>query len=172
MDLPTYGWFQSVLQLSVGTNLTFAVVLSLIDHSMRREKYLSDELLESAKTLLTNQNTNDGRRSDLRSIYTRAQELRVSIVNRSEMIDNITYFYFKPICILMFMVALYLFVDFTYNYNSPIAEHEKWIAIGTLIPFLVFSLIIISLSYWNSWQASSTRNEIEDALEHAIPNSH
>ncbi|MCU4182370.1 hypothetical protein [Bosea sp. BH3] len=168
---PAYGWFQSLLQLSVGTNLTFAVILSLFDYSIKKERDIASNIHISATNIIGMQfNTEDNQNRALK-VYERSQTLKNSVDSWGALLEYVSYYIFRPIALLMSLLALYLLIESSIYNDRKATFMEMTLSFITITPFLVFSVWAIGFSYYKAWQTKRLRRELDDSLSHIIPSS-
>jgi hypothetical protein len=130
--------FQSLLQLSVGTNLTFAVILSLFDETFIREKKIIKSMRQGIDIVKTGEKENY--ENELQNIETR-------MIQTSNWIENLNHDWMRPILLICSLLALYS-LTISSNYpDSQISYYHTLVSYGTLFPFIIFCVVVIFRGY-------------------------
>lgn len=144
MDDVTYASLQSVFQLSVAVNLTFAVLLALFSTALQREK----DIVTSLKNGLLMRRNREQSRSELIDQYLKkSEDLDYKVENRSRRLADVFYYYFQPAFLVMAILSLvFLFVS---SLKSPaLVDVITFIfAFLCMAPFVVFALLALWMSY-------------------------
>jgi hypothetical protein len=132
------SYLQSLLQLSVGTNLTFAVVLSLFDETFIREKKIISSLHAG---VLASKHIN------MSNFISEIESVNTKMINTSNKIDNLNHVYMRPLLLGCALLVFYSLVVSSYDPNGPISSLHFCIAYGSIIPFLFFCMYVLWRGY-------------------------
>ena len=162
--LAVNGWYISLLQLSVASNLTFTVILSLFDTPLKKERDAIDSLQRGINLKFDRYEEQQLSTSALNGLKNEADRLRNSVEGAISVLSGITYKWVRPICFCLALVALGYLVQVSLSPDLPASPSIAWISLGSLTPLVVFGVIAILFSLWIEIRIGGRRKRLDDMI--------
>lgn len=159
---PTLGDFLTILQFSVGANLTFATILSLFDNILGREKRAAERLVDKVRSLKNSPTYSEYFRNTEHEALADARKLKLDVERFSSLLERMTFRWFRPWAVFSAAMALSLLIYATFVY-SPLAP--IWFITATFLtisPLIMFSIAAIFLTSRKLREFEGRRSRIDD----------
>lgn len=159
MNELTYASLQSVFQLSVAINLTFAVLVALFSTALQREK----DILSSVKRGIRMRCERDKSKSEkYDKILQRSDDLDYLVEHRSRRILDFFYIYFQPLFLLMALISLFALFYSSIYLSRPASKLMILFAFICMTPFVVFAAYSLWISYSVSTKVRNLVSEVDN----------
>jgi hypothetical protein len=154
----TFGAFQSLLQLSVGINLTFAVIVTLFDTSIAREQRVARSLLIGLRSL---PDIDERKRHEL---LEKADLALVKIDATAQFLERIMLSAVRPLCLVCSLIAFSILLLASYRNSDSISFIFQIACLSTFLPFLFFGVLVFYQTSALSHRVESIAQEIDNAV--------
>jgi hypothetical protein len=156
----TYSSLQSVFQLAVALNLTFAVLLSLFSESLKREKRILSSLIDGIKSY------HPSKESVLYSVklLNDSELLSNDIDLASTKLDDVFSNFFRPIFIIVSVVSFCFLMASSIVPTSIAGLGSLVWAAFCMMPFAFFAAITLYISFHISRRVTRLSQLVDETL--------
>lgn len=138
---------QSVLQLSVGTNITFAVLLSLFDTALDKHRRIALSMKEGVIGRINDDDTSKTEKDKLKPYIPRIDEKIKNIEGTSKRIEWIVAQRFQPLFLACAFISFVLLCYCVLRANDEAGVWIYALALVTFLPFMWFSVKSLFISF-------------------------
>jgi hypothetical protein len=142
---PTWGDFQSLLQLAIGLNAAFAALADFLGSSTRREKARADRLASrtSKSNLMDTQ----------RNITMHQSFIHMSgVCKRIERnYENFLSGFVRLCCLLTLVISLFMLIYGSFSNKCTISAGLMWLSVFQIGPFVIgiaYAFILSTITYF------------------------